>query len=154
MDIPENAQVDDSTIADDILDEDVNKQLSNQTQTNRRYLASAPFLYRVNHENCSNAIYALASVLLPAIFKDNQVASYEDTIKRNPWLVKLLIDAYNKQMYGNIRRVGLLQQLDHLSPALNLPADFSCLAHAGPDRKKNGFSEAGRLHNFPGGKGR
>ena len=64
----------------------------------RHYLVSAPFLYRVNHENCSNAIYALASVLLLAIFKDNQVVSYEDTIKRHPWLVKMLVNAYSNGM--------------------------------------------------------
>ena len=119
MDIPENALVGDSTLADDILDKDVHKELSNQTEAMRRYLASAPFLYRVNHENCSNAIYALASVLLPAIFKDNQVASYKDTIKRHPWLVKMLVDAYSEGMYGNIRRIGLLRQLDRLSAVAN-----------------------------------
>ena len=132
MDVLENALVDDSTIADDILDKRVNKQLSDHS---RRHLRSIRH-YRLDQGVCSDAIYTLASELLPVIFEDNQVASYEDTIKRNPWLVKLLIDAYNKQTYGNIQRVGLLRQLDRLSPALNLPADFSCLARAGPDRRK------------------
>jgi hypothetical protein len=118
MDVPQDALVEDDTIADDILDKDVNIELTNQTENNRRLLRSAARYYRVDHESCSDAVQALASVLLPAILEDKQhtkdhqsslVANYKDTIKHNPWLVKVLVDAYNKQTYGNIRRIGLLR---------------------------------------------
>ena len=114
MDVPENALVEDSTIADDILDKRVNKQLSNQKEGSRHHFKSMRH-YRLDHGICSDVVYTLASALLPAIFEDNQaslvadslVANYLDTIKHNPWLVKMLIDAYTKGMYGNIRRIGL-----------------------------------------------
>ena len=122
MDIPEGAFVKDNTIADNAaLDERVKKTLHEDPVVDSALELSARE-YRNSGDKCSRAVGVLASVLLPAIFEDNQaslVASYKDTINRNPWLVKVLIDAYNKQKYDDIRRIGLLRQLDRLSTATN-----------------------------------
>lgn len=108
MPVPEDALVEDDTIADNAtLDERVRNEL--KTDDRRRYLGIARH-YHSDLESCTDTVHAFASVLLPAIFEDNQhslVASYKDTIKHNPWLIKMLVDAYNEGTYGNIRRIGL-----------------------------------------------
>ena len=123
MPVPDNALVEDTTIADNTtLDKRVRETLRGETD-DRRFLLKDLEDYRVNHNRCSQAVHAFSSV--PAIFKDNQdsqdnrVSSYKDTIKHNPWLVKMLVDAHTKEMYGNIRRIGLLRQSDNLSAANN-----------------------------------
>lgn len=122
MDVPENALVDDSTIADDAtLDERVGKTLE-EDDVGSFALQKLVSAYRDSPKACSRAVGVLAKVLLPVILEDNQdtlVQSYKDTIKHNPWLVKMLVDAYSEGMYGNIQRIGLLRQLDRLSAAAN-----------------------------------
>ena len=128
MPVPNNALVEDTTITDDTaLDKRIRETL-NKDGVGRSALMNSARGYRDSYEECSLAINVLAKVLLPAIFEDNQhpeehrdslVASYEDTIKRHPWLVKMLVDAYSKGMYSNIRQIGLLRQLDRLSATAN-----------------------------------
>ena len=108
MPVPDNALVEDTTITDNTtLDERVRETLCGKTD-DRPFLLKDLEDYRVNHNRCSRAVHAFTSVLLPAIFKDNQdsqdnrVSRYKDTIKHNPWLVKMLVDAHTKGMYGNI----------------------------------------------------
>jgi hypothetical protein len=115
MPLPGNALVEDTTIDDTTLDKRVKQILHDEIRDRRDLLQYTTEEYRVNHTKCSRAVRALASVLLPAIFEEQHtedcqaslVASYEDTMKHNPWLVKMLIDACTKEMYGNIRRIGL-----------------------------------------------
>ena len=106
--------VDDTKIANDItLDKHVKDELSNLPRDRQHLLDVAAFCYHLAPDNPnanSNAVYPLASSLLPAIFKGNQqslVARYEDIIKSDLSLVKMLMDAYKNGTYGNIRRIGL-----------------------------------------------
>ena len=106
--------VDDTKIANDIiLDRFVKNELSNLPGNNYNYLDITARLYYHSPNDPvvnSDAVYPLASILLPAIFKGNQhslVARYEDIIKSDLSLVKMLMDAYKNGTYGNIRRIGL-----------------------------------------------
>ena len=106
--------VDDTKIANDIvLDRHVKNELSNLPGDSYNYLDMTAFCYHLAPDNpnvYSNAVTPLASILLPAIFKGNQhslVARYEDIIKSDLSLVKMLMDAYKNGTYGNIRRIGL-----------------------------------------------
>ena len=109
MDVPENALVEDGAIADDAtLDKRVKKTLDEDDVSSsalrgvRRYHSSP--------KRCSIAVSVLAKILLPVIFEDNKdslVVKFKDTIKHNPWLVKMLMGAYKKGTYSNIRRIGL-----------------------------------------------
>ena len=98
MPVPDNALVEDTTITDDTaLDKRVRETLD-KDGVGRSALKFSAREYRDSYEECSFAINVLAKVLLPAIFEDNQhpeehrdslIASYEYTIKRHPWLVKI-----------------------------------------------------------------
>ena len=106
--------VDDTKIANDIiLDRHVKNELSNLPTDRHRLLdMTARYYYQFPNDSVvnSDAFYPLASILLPAIFKGNQhslVARYEDIIKSDLSLIKMLMDAYKNGTYGNIRRIGL-----------------------------------------------
>ena len=106
--------VDDTKIANDIiLDRHVKNELSNLPRNHQHLLnVTARSYYQTPNDPIvnSNAVYPLASILLPVIFKGNQhslVVRYEDIIKSELSLVKMLMDAYKNGMYSNIRRIGL-----------------------------------------------
>jgi len=108
--VPDNALVEDTTITDDTtLDKRV-KETLRENSIGRGALKNSAREYHGSCDECSDAVDVLATVLLPAILEDNQaslVASYKDTIKHNPWLVRMPVDACTKETYGNIRRIGL-----------------------------------------------
>jgi len=75
-----------------------------------RDLMNAAQSYRLNEPTCLDAIGALTSKLLPAIFNTNQDSlhhEYQDIIIQNPWLVHKLFDAYKSREYHKIQRLGV-----------------------------------------------
>ena len=108
MDVPEDALVGDDT-NNTVLDERI-KETLRKNSNGRIVLKTLAREYRASCDDCSDAVHALATILLPTIFEDNQdslVESYKDAIKHNPWLVGMLLNAFEKGTYSNIRRIGL-----------------------------------------------
>ena len=97
---------------------------------------------------CACAVELLAYILLPAIFYDSQDVSfqdYEDTIIRNPWLVKVLFDAFKNGQFHDVRRIGLCGSYIARPPPLNLPVDLRCLPLAAPGKEEQTRRES-RFH--------
>ena len=115
MRVPDDAMVEDTTIDDDTADAGVAKILnSNPLEfevfdlTSRHY--HSDHKRAIDELTCSRAIDELARTLLPAIFPDNQhhlTEDYKATLHRNPWLIKMLFNAYKARKYHDIRRIGL-----------------------------------------------
>ena len=109
MHVPDDAMVEDTTIDDDTADADVAKIL-NSDPLNFEVFDLTSRRYHSDHKTCSRAIDELACTLLPAIFPDNQhhlTEDYKATLHRNPWLIKMLFNAYKARKYHDIRRIGL-----------------------------------------------
>ena len=130
MDVPEGALVDNTETADDTaLDMNVKDELSKLPEHSRLLLRMAIDTYQYTPMACSYAVSVLASILLPVIFKDKQHSleeRYKDTINSNPWLVKMLVNAYNAETYSDIRRIGLCRSWIVSLPRLILPAHLRC----------------------------
>jgi hypothetical protein len=95
-----------------------------------------------------DAVELLASVLLPAIFNDSQdvsVQDYRDTIIRNPWLVKVLFNAFKNGQFHDVQRIGLCGSYIARPPPLNLPVDLRCLPLAAPGKEEQTRRES-RFH--------
>jgi hypothetical protein len=105
MDVPNDAMVD-TEIDNDIVNTQVEHRLAKCLPSQIDLLNIATTDPKWNEDFCSHAVNALASVLLPATFDhSDRVPSYEDIIKCNPWLIKMLTGAYKSKEYHVIRRL-------------------------------------------------
>ena len=107
MCVPEDAMVDDTMLDDDTMDADVVKTLNT---VSTHFLQFISQFYDSDNDNCLRAIDVLATNILPAIFPDDQhdlQEHYKTTLHRNPWLIKMLFNAYKAEKYHDIRRIGL-----------------------------------------------
>jgi len=91
-----------------------------------RDLGNAAQSYRLNEPTCLDAIGALTSKVLPAIFNTNQDSlhhKYQEIIIKNPWLIHKLFDAYTSKTYHKIRRLGMcISRIDRLPGIIYLPS--------------------------------
>ena len=107
MRVPEDAMVDDTTLDDDTMDVDVVETLNTAPP---HFFHFASEYYHLDDDACLWAIDVLATHMLPAIFPDDQhdlQEHYKTTLHRNPWLIKMLFNAYKAEKYHDIRRIGL-----------------------------------------------
>jgi hypothetical protein len=99
----------DTQTDDDTVNTQVEDRLAKYLLSEIKWLDIATDNPKRNEKSCSHAIDALASILLPATFDhskdDDRVSLYKHIIKRNPWLIKKLIGAYESKEYHIIRRL-------------------------------------------------
>jgi len=150
MAVPQDAMADHITNTKHALDAHalnarVKKELSKRLPRALEIYANS---YHHSVEKCECAVDSLSSKLLPAIFYDSQDVSfqdYEDTIIRNPWLVKVLFDAFKNGQSHDVRRIGLCGSYIARPPPLNLPVDLRCLPLAAPGKEEQTRRES-RFH--------
>ena len=116
MPVPDGAMAADAAATGDETANNVS--VGNKVEPHELLLELVEQHYRLNEKSCLNAIRALVSKLLPAIFNTNQDSlhhKYQDIIIQNPWLVHKLFDANKSREYHKIQRLGMCSsQIDRL----------------------------------------
>ncbi|KAI0290146.1 hypothetical protein BC826DRAFT_571487 [Russula brevipes] len=112
--VPNDAMVD-TDVDDDTVNTQVKRRLAEYPPDSLLLLKLATRNPGMDEDHCSDAIDALASVLLPAVFdhsrNDSRVLSYKGIIKRNPWLIKELCRAHKSEKYQVIQRLRVFHSL-------------------------------------------